>query len=47
MRASDGQAILEVNSFDIAEQEKGIFRISCTDENGKESVTYAAVKSKP
>lgn len=47
VRASDGQAILEVNSFDIAEQEKGIFRISCTDEKGKESVTYAAVKSKP
>lgn len=46
MKASDGQAILDVDHFAVEEQEEGIFRISCTDENGKESVTYAAVKSK-
>lgn len=46
MDASDGQRILEVCGFSVTEQEKGIFRISCLDENGKESVTYAAVKSK-
>lgn len=46
VHASDGQRILEVNNFNITEQEKGIFKISCSDENGKESVTYAAVKSR-
>lgn len=46
MKASDGQAILDVDHFAVEEQEDGIFRISCADENGKESVTYAAVKSK-
>lgn len=46
MKASDGQQILAVNDFSIEEQEEGIFRISCTDDNGKESFTYAAVKSK-
>lgn len=46
MKASDGQQILVVNDFRIEEQEEGIFRISCTDDNGKESFTYAAVKSK-
>ena len=46
VHAPDGQRILEVNNFNITEQEKGIFKISCSDENGKESVTYAAVKSR-
>lgn len=46
MKASDGQKILEVNDFKVVEQEEGIFKISCTDENGTEFVTYAAVKSK-
>lgn len=46
MQASDGQRILEVYDFSVTEQETGIFRISCSDENGKESITYAAVKSK-
>lgn len=46
MQASDGQRILEVHDFSVTEQETGVFRISCSDENGKESVTYAAVKSK-
>lgn len=46
VHAPDGQRILEVNNFNIIEQEKGIFKISCSDENGKESVTYAAVKSR-
>lgn len=46
MKAPDGQKILEVNDFEVSEQEKGIFKISCTDENGTEFVTYAAVKSK-
>ena len=46
MRASDGQGILEVSDFNITEQEEGIFRISCTDGNGKKSVTYAATMSK-
>lgn len=46
MHAADGQKILEVHDFNITEQEKGIFKISCSDENGIESVTYAAVKSK-
>ena len=46
MKASDGQAILTVNNFSVTEQEDGIFKISCTDESGKEAVTYAAVKSK-
>ena len=46
VHAPDGQRILEENNFNITEQEKGIFKISCSDENGKESVTYAAVKSR-
>lgn len=46
MHAADGQKILEVRDFNITEQEKGIFKISCSDGSGKESVTYAAVKSK-
>lgn len=46
MKPADGQGILEVEKFSIMEQEDGIFRISCTDEDGIESVTYAAVKSK-
>lgn len=46
LKASDGQGILEVKDFSITEAEEGIFRISCTDEDGKESVTYAAVKSR-
>ena len=46
VHAPDRQRILEVNNFNITEQEKGIFKISCSDENGKESVTYAAVKSR-
>ena len=46
MRAADGQRILEIHDFNITEQERGIFRISCSDGNGIESVTYAAVKSK-
>lgn len=46
MQAGDGQKILEVHDFHVTETEKGIFRISCSDQNGKESVTYAAVKSK-
>lgn len=46
MHAADGQKILEVHDFDITEQEKGIFKISCSDGNGNESVTYAAVKSR-
>ena len=46
VHAPGGQRILEVNNFNITEQEKGIFKISCSDENGKESVTYAAVKSR-
>ena len=36
VHAPDGQRILEVNNFNITEQEKGIFKISCSDENGKE-----------
>ena len=46
LQASDGQGIMDVNGFRITEQEEGVFRISCSDENGRESVTYAAVKSK-
>ena len=46
VHAPDGQRILEVNNFNITEQEKGIFTMACADENGKESVTYAAVKSR-
>lgn len=46
MHAADGQKILEIRDFKVTEQEEGIFRISCTDENGQETVTYAAVKSK-
>lgn len=46
MGAADGQKILEVHDFSVAEQEEGVFKISCSDGNGKESVTYAAVKSK-
>ena len=46
VHAPDGQRILEVNNFNITEQEKGIFKISCSDENGKEPVTYAAVNSR-
>lgn len=46
MHAADGQKILEVHDFNITEQEKGIFKISCSDGSGKESVTYAAVKNK-
>lgn len=43
---ADGQEILEVDDFRITQQEEGIFRISCVDENGRELVTWAAVKSK-
>lgn len=46
VRASDGQGILDVNGLSITEPEKGVFRISCLDDSGRESVTYAAVKSK-
>lgn len=46
MKASDGQGILAVDNFTVAQQEEGIFRISCMDEDGKESFTYVAVKSK-
>ena len=46
LKASDGQGILKVRDFSITEREDGIFKISCIDENGKETVTYAAVKSK-
>lgn len=46
MQAGDGQKILEVHDFCVTETEKGIFKISCSDEDGKESVTYAAVKSR-
>lgn len=46
MRAPDGQGILEVDGFRVAEEERGIFRISCLDENGRETVAYASVKSK-
>lgn len=44
--AGDGQKILEVHDLEITEEEEGVFRISCSDESGKESVTYAAVKSR-
>lgn len=46
MHAADGQKILKVHDFEITEQEKGIFKISCSDGNGKKLMTYAAVKSK-
>ncbi|MBD5552224.1 MAG: DUF4860 domain-containing protein [Lachnospiraceae bacterium] len=46
MHAADGQRILEIKDFKVTEQEEGIFRISCTDKDGQETVTYAAVKSR-
>lgn len=46
MGAADGQKILKAEDFAVTEQEDGIFRISCTGEDGQEIVTYAAVKSK-
>lgn len=46
MGAQDGQKIMEVHDFAVTETEEGIFKISCSDGSGKESVTYAAVKSR-
>ena len=46
MHAADGQRILEIKDFKVTEQEEGIFRISCIDKDGQETVTYAAVKSR-
>lgn len=46
MSAADGQRILEVEDFQVTETEKGIFRISCSDGEGGELFTYAALKSR-